>query len=74
MDVCEKSESNVRSSAVANFDPLQTALGKKSVSSAPTVLPMHTEPEVAMLLPEVGHAEQVIQIRVGSDSGTSARL
>ena len=40
--------------------------------SEPTIFPMNTEPEVAMLLPEVGLEEQVIKIRVGSESGKNA--
>ena len=33
---------------------------------------MDTEPEVAMLLPEVGLKKKVIKIRVGSESGENA--
>ena len=59
MDVCEKSESDGGLPAVANFDSLETALGK-SVFCEPTILSMDTEPDVAMLLPEVGLEEQII--------------
>ena len=40
--------------------------------SETTLFPMDNEPEVAMLLPEVGLEEQVIKIRVGSKSGKNA--
>ena len=37
MDVCQKSESDGGLPVVANFDPLQTALGKGPVFSKPTI-------------------------------------
>ena len=54
MDVYEQSESDGGLPVVANFDPLHTALGKESVFSETTIFPMDTEPQVAMLLPDVG--------------------
>ena len=72
MDVCQKSESDGGLPGVAHFDPLQTALGKEFVFSEPTIFPVDTEPEVAMLLPEVGLEEQAIKIRVGLESGKTA--
>ena len=65
MDVYKQSESDGGLPVVAYFDPLQTALGKESVFSEPTIFPMDTVPQVAMLLPDVGLEEQVIKIRVG---------
>ena len=38
MNVCEKSETDASVTVVANFDPLQTALGKKSASSEAPIL------------------------------------
>ena len=72
IDVCEKHEIDVGLPFAANFDSLQSALGKAFVLSEPTVLSMDTEPEVAMPLPEVKLEEQLIQIRVGSENGTNA--
>ena len=69
MDVCQRSESDGGLPGVAIFNPLLTAFGKESVFSEPT---MDTEPEVAKLLTEVVLEEQVIKIRVGSESGKTA--
>ena len=55
-----RNRSNGSLPVVASFDPLQTALGKQSVFSEPTIFSVDTEPEVSMLLPEVGLEEQVI--------------
>ena len=51
MDVCEKPESGSGLPVVTNLDPLQTAVGKESVSPEPTIISIDTEPEVPMLLP-----------------------
>ena len=70
VDVCEKSEIDIP--VVADFGSLRNALGKESLSSEPSILSTDTEPEVVMLLPEVGLEDHVLQIRVGSENGTNA--
>ena len=51
VDVWETSEIDIP--VVVDFDSLNTALGKESGSSEPTILSKDTEPKVVMLSPEV---------------------
>ena len=71
VDVCEKSEIEVDVSVVADFDSLQTNPGKDDVPSEPINSLADIEPGVVMRSPEVGLEDHVIQVRVGSESGTN---
>ena len=54
MDVCEKSEGDGGLPVVANFDPLQTDLGKESVFSEPTILSMDLNLKLLCYCPRLG--------------------
>ena len=71
VDACEKSEIEVDVSVVADFDSLQTNPGKDDVPSEPINSLADIEPGVVMRSPEVGLEDHVIQVRVGSESGTN---
>ena len=71
VDVCEESEIEVDISVVADFHSLQNNPGKDAVPSEPIKSMTDTEPGVGMRSPEVGLEDHVIQVRVGSESGTN---
>ena len=70
-DGCEKSEIEVDVFVVADIDSLQNNPGKDAVPSEPIKSMTDTEPGVGMRSPEVGLEDHVIQVRVGSESGTN---